>query len=176
MTLRPHTSARFLPLVLLLFGAALLAGCAEAEPEAISWYYGPGIRYNGLGSTFAWSPHESEQRPYHHHGNPEFQKLVRNMIEKALEAKGFHQAASESADFWTDYWIGRHEVEDSMVNPHGEVFEEGTLVLDLVAPKSGQLIWRGVVQGRVNDSTPPEVREKRLDAAIQQLMKVFPQK
>jgi hypothetical protein len=171
-----HLTERHLWAVILLLAAAMLAGCAQLEPAAISWYYGPGIKYHGLGSTFAWSPHESETRLYHHHGSPAFERLARKTIENAVEAKDFRQAAPQTADFWLDYRVGKHEVEDSMVNPHGEVFEEGTLVLDVVDPKSDELIWRGVVQARIDDAAPPEARESRLNSAIQRLMKNFPPK
>jgi len=176
MALQQRWAVRFLGVVILLFGTAIMAGCAEAEPDAISWYYGASIRYNGLGSTFAWSPQESEQRPYHHHGNPQFEQFVRTAIEKALEAKGFAPAAGGPANFWIDYRIGKHEVEDSSVNPHGEVFEEGTLVLDVLDPKAGGLIWRGVIEGRIDDTAPPDIREKRLRLGVQGLMKDFPSK
>lgn len=153
-----HWAASHLWILIGLFGTAMLVGCAEIEPAAVSWYYGPGIRFHGLGSTFAWSPHESEKRPYHHHGPPAFERLARKIIENAVETNGFRQAAPESADFWLDYRVGKREVEDSMVNPHGEVFAEGTLVLDVVDPKSNELIWRGVVQARIDDTAPPEAR------------------
>jgi hypothetical protein len=176
VTIQQHVSVKFLWAIGGMLGVAMVAGCAETGPEAVSWYYGPAIRYKGLGSSFAWSPHESEKRPFHHHGNPQLEQLVRSMIEKALEVKSFQPAAPQSANFWIDYRLGRREVEDSMVNPHGEVFEEGSLVLDVLDPKTGELIWRGVVQGRINDSDPPDVREKRLNLGIQRLMKDFPPK
>jgi hypothetical protein len=60
------------------------------------------------------------------------------------------------------------------VNPHGEVFEEGSLVLDVLDPQSGKLIWRSVARARLDMATSPEVKEQRLTLAVQHLMKDFP--
>jgi hypothetical protein len=159
-----------------MFGAVMFAGCSEAGPEAITWRYGPAIRYAGLGETFAWFPHNPRQMAYHYHGNTQFEQLVHRTLEGALTAKGFQPAADKSANFWIDYRLGKRDVEDSNINPHGEVFQEGSLVLDVLDPKTSELIWRGVVQARIDDTAPPVVREKRLRLGIERLMRDFPAK
>jgi hypothetical protein len=62
------------------------------------------------------------------------------------------------------------------VNPHGDVIQEGSLVLDVLDPGAGKLIWRGVAQARISLTASPDVREKRLNLAVRQLMKDFPPK
>ena len=176
MTSRQNFSIKLFWSVAGLCGAAMFAGCSDGGPEAISWRYGSAIRFSGLGENFAWLQHNPAQMAYHHHGNAEFEKLVHKMVETALVAKGFRPVSSGPANFWIDYRLGKREVEDSNVNPHGEVFEEGSLVLDVLDPKGGDLIWRGVVQARIDDTAPPDVREKRLNLGIQRLMREFPPK
>jgi hypothetical protein len=51
-------------------------------------------------------------------------------------------------------------------------YTEGTLVVDIYAARSKQLMWRGVAQGELKDK--PEKREKQLQKVSDKMFKDFP--
>lgn len=53
-------------------------------------------------------------------------------------------------------------------------YEEGTLILDFVAPKSKHLIWRGVAKSPLDSAKTPEKREKLINEAVHKIFKKFP--
>ena len=154
----------------------MFVGCGETESINASTRYGPGVKLSGLGPAFAWAPSAPADPANPPVGGPELRQLIHSIVERELKAKGFTPSAADSPDFLIDYRIGKRQKTDSGVNPHGEVFDEGSLVLDVLNPQSGALIWRGVAQARVLYGITPEVREKRLNLAVQRLMKDFPPK
>jgi hypothetical protein len=176
MTLRQHFSPKFLPATVCLLGSAIFAGCSESEQIDVTSRYGAGVKLSGLGPTYAWAPAPAADSASPPLGSEELRQLIRTTIEKGLAAKGFSQSTTAPADFWIDFRIGKREKTDSGVNPHGEVFEEGSLVLDVLNPQNGKLIWRGVARARILLTAQPDVREKRLNLAVQRLMKDFPPK
>jgi hypothetical protein len=176
VTNRQHQSSKLACTLALLFIATPIAGCSDSPPIEVSSRYGTGIKFTGLGSTFAWAPAPAPDPQNPLLGNPESRQLVHDTVEKHLVAKGFQLSSGGPADFWVDYRLTKRDKTDSGVNPHGEVFEEGSLVLDVLDPQSGKLIWRSVARARLNLATAPEVKEKRLNLAVQRLMKDFPPK
>ncbi|HVP10421.1 MAG TPA: DUF4136 domain-containing protein [Phycisphaerae bacterium] len=176
MTLRQCLSVRSVCAAMALVGATISAGCSDTEPITASSRYGPGVKLSGLGPTYAWSPSPSIDPANPPFGNVEFVQMLHRLVEKELAAKGFAPASPQSANFWVDCRIGKREKTDSGVNPHGEVFNEGSLVLDVLEPQSGKLIWRAVAQARILPDATTEVRNKRLNTAVQRLMKDFPPK
>ena len=172
MTIRQHHFSKPAWVLFLLLGAAIITGCSDSPPIEASSRYGAGIKFTGLGSTFTWAAApDPANLPM---GGIEAHKLICNAVEKQLAAKGFRPSAGAPADFLVDYRVAKREKTDSSVNPHGEVFEEGSLVLDVLDPQSGKLIWRGVARARLDFQAPPDVKEKRLNLAVQRLMKDFP--
>jgi Domain of unknown function (DUF4136) len=54
------------------------------------------------------------------------------------------------------------------------VFEQGSLVPDAAASTTKELVWRGVAQAEIDRDRTPAERDKRLRAAIADLLKKFP--
>jgi hypothetical protein len=54
------------------------------------------------------------------------------------------------------------------------VFEQGALILDVSASKTGTLVWRGVAQAEIHRERSAAERDARLRDAIADLMKKFP--
>jgi hypothetical protein len=153
----------------LVLASAMLAGCGDPTMEVRS-YYGPGIRFSGLGTTYAWV----EPGPKHTMGTPEMRGMIREVVERELADKGFSPGAGGDAQFWVCCRLAKYEKQVSSVNPHGESLAEGSLVIDLVAPADRKLIWRGIAQARIRDSDSPDARRVRLDEAVDRLMEKFP--
>lgn len=120
--------------------------------------------------------------------------LVINRIERAVDrqlgANGYQKMETGSPDFYVVYhaaleeritattidqwgygwrhwgrWGGRSEV---LV----ETYEEGTLIIDIVDASTKELVWRGQVQGRVQED--PERSKQGLDKAVAIILEAFP--
>lgn len=170
-SVRPRASSLIVALCALA-GAAALAGCNAGGPISIASTYGPGIKFSGLGATYAWAPDAAEQRV----GSAGFHELVRGSVEKHLAAKGFALNSTGTAGFWMDYRVERREKTYAGAVAFGETIEEGSLVLEVLDPATRQFLWRGIARARIMDSDPPEVRRQRLEAAMRGLMEKFPKK
>lgn len=55
-----------------------------------------------------------------------------------------------------------------------EVYDEGTLVIDLVDPASKNLVWRGTARSAVNLNATPEAREARIRQAVRRILEQYP--
>jgi hypothetical protein len=84
-----HQSSRLAWALALLFCTAIIAGCSESPPIAVTSHYGAGIKFTGLGSTFAWAATPPLDAANALLGSPEFRQLVHSTVEKELAAKGF---------------------------------------------------------------------------------------
>jgi hypothetical protein len=58
--------------------------------------------------------------------------------------------------------------------PQVNSFEEGTLVIDVVDPKTKQLVWRVTGTDTVHLKNTPERKRKNLRRAIDEMLKKFP--
>jgi hypothetical protein len=56
---------------------------------------------------------------------------------------------------------------------HDNHFETGTIIIDVFNPQR-QIIWRGAIQGDTNLTLDSHTRQKRIEAAIHNLMSSFP--
>ena len=176
MSLQQHPSIACARIGIGLLALTMLAGCSQTDPIQVKSRYGPGVRPSGLGPAFAWAPAPPTDPAGSPLSNPEVRQLIHGTLERELAAKGFTLSTADAAGFWLDCRIGRREKTDASVNPHGDVIEEGSLVLDVLDPETGKLIWRGVAQARINREASPEMREKRLNLAVRELIKAFPPK
>lgn len=156
----------------------LFAGCNPEGHITVVSEYGKDIKFDGLGSNYAWIA-----EPAPRVGSPELHDLIRTTAEKNLAEKGFVLTSEGQADFLVAHRVYRREKTDASVNPHGEIYEEGSLILDVLDPAVPQSpntprtrIWRGIARARIMDSDPPDLREKRMETAMKALMREFPKK
>jgi hypothetical protein len=105
---------------------------------------------------------------------------VKNAVTEQLAAKGLRRDP-KSPDFLIAYQISTKEkvrvrnytfVSDKRL----QTYEEGTLVLDFVAPNGKDLLWRGVAQRTLDDRPTPEKTEKRINGAVEEILRDFPPK
>lgn len=57
-----------------------------------------------------------------------------------------------------------------------KAFEQGSLVLDIVAPKEKSVIWRGIAETEVQREYTTEQRQVRLNKAVHEIVKKLPKK
>lgn len=111
---------------------------------------------------------------------------MRNAVNTQLEAKGL-EMKSDNPDFLIATHIAKKEKIDieswgynyGYYSPGGSgvstfYYEEGTIILDFVDPKTKDVLWRGTAKGEVDDAATPEKKEKRINEAIQKMLENFP--
>ena len=120
--------------------------------------------------------------------NPFFQDYVQGAIEKGLAGRGYTRAAAGSAsDLLVHYHASvnqRVEVNQAdrrygycyeNCEPQVIDYEQGTLVIDLVEPRSGKVVWRGWAQDTMNGVIDNQRRlEKQVDEGVARMMQQLP--
>lgn len=57
-----------------------------------------------------------------------------------------------------------------------KIFEQGTIVLDLIDAPKREICWRGIAEAKINRERTAAEREKRIREGIGDLLKKFPPK
>ena len=110
-------------------------------------------------------------------------KRLRSTIEAELAAKGLARVDS-AADLLVVYRVAVEpelDISESWRGVrwgrelHVDTRDRGTLVLDIHAARSGELLWRGVVSKLLPEGkTDPEKQRKRVEKAVADLLESFP--
>jgi hypothetical protein len=154
--------------------AVLTPGCSQGPPMEVTSYWGAGERFTDEPSTYEWAPGSQVATGPGRPRDPAVAPLIRKAIDKNLALKGFTEITSGKPGFWVDYRVSRDVRGDPYGGPDVPQMVEGTLVVYLLNPATRRIIWRGTVQGRVNDANPPEVKEQRLDQAVKKVLSQIP--
>ena len=162
------------------FAAALglVAGCAPIRAHA---YAEPGVSFHF--HTYAWAADDAVPT-----GDPRldnnrfFSEQVRNSVDRELAARGFEKSQSASVDLLVHYHATiTQEIEiastdrfDHCSNCGTSVYDAGTLVIDLVDPRTSRLVWRGWVE-KVDPVIDNQAwMEETIDRAVTQIMRRLP--
>ena len=185
---------RLLHLAAPLVAAALALGCSG--PQAY-YDYDQSTDFAKL-KRWAWLPQAEEKAS----GDPRIDNsLTRQRIESAvtrtLTAKGYEKSSEETADFRVGYVVtvekrlgsggvstsfgfGRYSggsgVGVTIGGPStpAREYEEGTLLIDIKDPKTGDLMWRGSSTSRLGQADTPEQSEKVIDRIVEEILANFP--
>ncbi len=130
-------------------------------------------------------------------------RQVEAALERSLAAEGFTKTDSDTADIYAGYQVGfQADQQYTTFNSGGpwgygggwgpgwgygwggggisqttsQTILTGTLVLDMYDREAKKLVWRGQVAGTVDPSRAQDQRLKRLDQAVQDMMKNYPPK
>lgn len=129
--------------------------------------------------TYKWIPNPKIEEK-----NQLFDKQFRQMMDKALEAKGYSLTEDDP-----DFQIAYHGNVQSKVDVtnwgytypgwYGGVdvyqYDEGTLITDFVDAKTHNLIYRATVSAEMDQrSTNFERRQQRMQDAVNKILKDFP--
>jgi hypothetical protein len=176
---------------LLMLGVVLFAGCATAT---ISSDYNRTTDFSKL-KTYGWS---SEQKPTGdlRFDAPDLRAVIKQSIESELQAKGLQKFATGQPDLLLKYYITVEAKKESMGDYYPPNFnsrtgmvtmrttgaqsiaafnyEDGTFVLDMIDPRSGEILWRGSLEGMVDPGGTPEKRKARAPGAVAKVLAKFP--
>ena len=168
---------------------ALAIGLAGCETAQVGWHAEPGTDFARYG-TYAWGP--SDLMPTgdpRFDNNPFFMARVQSAAEQQMAAKGLQKSAAEDADLSIHYHFSVSERVDIFevdrrfsvcaeggCEPEIVMYEEGTLMFDILETGSDKLVWRGWALGQV----PPELvndqpaLNRAIDGAVGQIFENFP--
>lgn len=133
--------------------------------------------------TFAWLP----QRKGTAARNPLADKRIKKAVNDELIAKGY-AGDTRVPDLLLAYHTGmRSKIDVTSWGyrygrywryPVGRVsvyqYQEGTLVLDIVDAQKKELVWRGVAQKALSETSSVEKKEENLTKIVAKLLKKFP--
>jgi hypothetical protein len=175
---------RSIKLTLLLFILAAAVGCSTVYD--VQFDYDTKTEFANL-RTYNWLPVPEKA---------DIDSLdvmrVQKAVNSEMQAKGL-ELASDNPDFLIAEHLGKKD-KVSIRNwgydysPYGGYwggywgpggvstfqYEEGSLILDFVDPKTKNLIWRGSAKAEVDDARTPEKREALINEAVQKILKNFP--
>jgi hypothetical protein len=178
---------------------AILVGCAGIQ---VSSDYDRNTNFSGL-KTYDWISPTQPKTGDPRLDNTLLDSRIRSAVENQLNLKGYQKATAGSPDFQLAYHASIEEklnattfdyydyTYPSYYHPRygfsGPIYtafpasqtyvyeyEEGTLLLDMIDPKTKKLIWRGIAVGTVQSHATPEKREKRINQAVADMLRKFP--
>src|SRR5208283_3401961 len=126
-------------------------------------------------------------------GDPRFDNAlvdqrIRNATAETLATKGFAPAPQASADFLMSYLITSQQKTDintvyqgygygwggwggpAYAQTYVMQYELGTLILDVLDPKTKTLVWRGSGSARLGETRTPEELDALVRAAVEEIL------
>lgn len=171
------------PLIIRLGGfltlAVVLTGCASTE---VGSYVARGADLHSR-RTYSWGPVEERSTGDPRlDNNPFFQQRVQTAVDAQLASRGFEKTASPPHFLVHFHASVAQEIQISP-SEHGvaceecrpEVYDEGTLLIDLVDARTGLLAWRGWAKGGIDGVIDNQAwMEQRIDEAVARIMRELP--
>lgn len=163
--------------------AAALSGCASMN---VSSYVQRGTDL-GRFRTYDWGPAAARSTGDPRlDSNPFFDRRVRDRVEEALARRGFEKADEDAPDLLVHYHAsvtqkidvreldqGYAYTADDDRRPY--VYDEGTLFVDLIDPRTNTLVWRGWAEGSIAGAIDDQDwMEARVDEAVARIMERLP--
>jgi hypothetical protein len=177
-------------LILLSALAALLAGCSgkmqvqtDFDKEADFTHY----------RTWDWLPGESGVTENLVVDDASVKERIESAIDEGFKSIGYERT-SGAPDFFVKYYLGygqeinTRNIENyyaylnyAVFVPHvkqsyTDVWETGTLIIDVIDAEGKKLVWRGYAETDVNPQAGPRENEPKLQKAIKMTLEKFPQK
>jgi len=152
--------------------------------------------------TFGWHPDGAGEVKLlmREGGDPEqirarWEPTIKDAVAQELTKRGLAAATSGVPDLYLNYYFLSGPNSEAQtrgqfigaVPPWGvpdfemtttslKIFEQGTLILDLIDGPKRQIVWRGIAEAEVDRQRTPVEREKRLREAVVELLKKYPPK
>ena len=122
--------------------------------------------------------------------SPLVRQRIRDAVTQTLVSRGHPEVEPVAADFWvaTHAGIERKVDVQTIYRSYGRAgwggggwadtvvdeYDQGTLVIDFLRAGSGELLWRGTAEARVDESGDPEQRTARVNEAVERILAQFP--
>ena len=187
MKLSPRTLLYAIPLVI------FLSGCSTIS---VNWDFDPSADFYRLASYDWMDPDDTSTNHLRAYDSLTHSRVL-SAIEDQLFIKGYIKQVGGTPDFLVAYHAAvEGKLDTTVIDTHygyaapsawgyqmrpasyrevrAYAYEEGTLVIDVIDPKTSQLIWRGSAQAEVNRSANPTQKEKRVREAVGKILANFP--
>jgi hypothetical protein len=178
--------------IVLLFLAIYSSGCSGIQ---VSQDYAPSTDFSAL-TSYQWKSQTQEKTGDPRIDNPLRDARIREAVDRALGEKGVELAKNETPSFHVAYQnVLRRKIESSgssgrvgfgvgSYGRHGGIaigtgtevreIEEGSLIIDVLNPVSGELLWRGTGNQRYREYTDPEKATSDINALVKKILAQFP--
>jgi len=161
--MRNHTLLR------LALMAVALSSCSGVKTRSD---YTEGTDFS-IYKTYAWLPQ---------HPTPDISEIVIRRIQSAVDGElakdGLELVPAADADLMVTQKSGVQEkvqVNDPYYSYDAyDVYEQGTLVIDLVDAKDKKLVWRGTGEMRIAEDVAMEEREERIQKVVSAVLGKYP--
>lgn len=172
--------------------ALVVTGCSGIR---VSQDYDPATDFR-LMSTFDWADETQAKTGDPRIDNPLRDTRIREAVERLLTKKGFVRPDGGTPSFLVRYqYLLRSKIESDgtagsigfgigSYGRHGGIaigtgnnvreYDEGSLVIDLVAPASDALLWRGTGTQRFREYADPEKTSGDINALVERILVQFP--
>ncbi|MGC4118486.1 MAG: DUF4136 domain-containing protein [Myxococcales bacterium] len=176
----------------LLATALALGACSTMKVESTAMPEAPKRLQSA--HTYAWLPEPETGQAAR---DPFVRQTVKQSADRELSAKGFQRVEPGAhPDFLLGWYSTSQQVTEveptyryyggygypwgpyggTMGPPDIQTMTEGTLVLDVVDPKSNQLLWRSDAKAELGDKPTTKDAEKKISEAIPKMLAEFPPK
>lgn len=178
----------------MLVCAAALAACGTMPPMKIDAQHDPAAAATlRTYRTYGWLPRSGAGPAMEEAIGP----AVTRQVDETLGGKGYRPDASRP-DFLVTWHVSVAGKEQTTTFDTGPRFmdrrpmpgmapaappvkvtrqyTEGTLVLDVVDPGTGRVVWRGSAEAEIVASADPRTREARIGEAVRRVLERFPPK
>jgi hypothetical protein len=157
----------------------LAVGCSDVR---VNHDHDPSQDFSLL-KTWAWAPGVPQA------DGSEFtmvsslaQRRIRNAVTSELAKRQYSEVGVDQADFWVrEYAAVGHQLQ---VDPgygfygfdsnEARIYDEGTIIIDVITPKDKKLVWRGTARGAIEGDLTPKEREQRVQEAVSRIFEKFP--
>lgn len=178
------------PLLLALF--AMILGCSGIT---VSQDYDETLDFTGL-KTFNWKAATQKKTGDVRVDNPLLDSRIRTAVNRSLSEKGYQKVSQGAPQFYLVYQysirskVGSDEVQTGVgigfggsgrrgtvgVSSGGGVsqYDEGMLVIDIIAAGSENLLWRGTGVRRLRTESGPEEITQDVNEIVEKILAQFP--
>jgi len=167
-------------------------GCSSIQ---VSQDYRKSEDFSGI-SSFAWASEVQEKTGDVRVDNPLMIERIREAVEQTLIEKGLGKADRSDADILVQYHFQiRQKVRSDdvrggfgfgvgtwgrsggiVIGTGGEVqtYDEALLIIDLLRPSQGDLLWRGNATYPLAEHSSPEKTTRLVNEAVEKIFAQFP--
>lgn len=181
-------------LLTLISVSAVIGGCSGIS---VTQDYDTSVDFSRL-KTYAWDAQAQRKTDNEPADNSLVKMRVRSAVDRELAAKGYQKVDTSQANSLVaySYTIQERTGSDNVRTGVGigvgtgsrgsfggvgfgfgqgdQSYEQDTLTIDMVDPKSGKLIWRGFARQRLERQSDPEKTTARFNATVAAILAQFP--
>jgi hypothetical protein len=166
--------------------AAALLICAACASLNVETQAAPEASFGAL-KTYAWLPNPPADLTVQF---PRIGRIVRTSVDAEMQLLGYMEDPFGSPDFWVNTHVvdGRTDVRTTwafygpgydwisvLVGPRIDVYNEGTLIVDLLDGESRDLMWRGVATAAVEGGgRAQQDAERKVRQAVEEMLSKLP--